>query len=39
MQIFFALMMLMQFAMAADDGAIVAAPQVVHQETDTGRCY
>jgi hypothetical protein len=38
MQIFFAWMMLMQFTMAADDGGFVAAPQVVHQETDTGRC-
>ena len=37
MQIFFTLMMLLQFTMAGDDGAIVAAPQVVHQETDTGR--
>jgi hypothetical protein len=39
MEILITLMMLVHFGMAADDGAIVAAPEVVHQETDTGRVY
>jgi hypothetical protein len=30
-------LMMQMLAMAADNDAIVAAPEVVHQETDTGR--
>jgi hypothetical protein len=37
METLITLMMLVQLAMAANDGSIVAAPEVVHQETDTGR--